>query len=923
MPKLYKSFSEISNKYLLLENSFAKQTQFLAHTHAVKKNESLHEHIIKVKEYFMKIVKVNNLEQIIDKLIFEISFGKQEVGEALKIMFFQTIIFHDFGKVNDNFQAERMNNSIFKTNKSIKIGYEHSFLSAYFFLNYKINEISLKHKNKNEQLLLYVFAFLFCIPILKHHSSYLEKDYDFTEEKTKSIQHFLDIIKGNLSFEQISNLINFEKSDKQQNLWTSFNNEIKKSKFDYFSLFALLKLNYSLLTASDYYATSEYMNGNDLKFETEQDFGLLTDKLKQEINTHFTNNKSTYYNGKLVNNTDFYLNYPHEKLQIPNNDSLNILRQKLGAEVLKNIEKHKNERIFYIEAPTGGGKTNMSMIAIYKMLQIHPEINKIFYVFPFTTLITQTAKSIKETLGLTENEVTQVHSKAGFQTKDNNNEHDAKYGNERRNQIDNLFINYPLTLLTHIKFFDILKSNRKDTNYILHRLANSVVIIDELQAYSPEHWDKIKFYISKYAEFFNIRFIIMSATLPKIDRIKMGFENVHFEPLINDAKKYLQNPNFAKRVSIKTDLLDKKKIDLKELAQILLEKSENYAQTRTDKYKISIYTIIEFIFKKSASEFYEIINELEEKNKFFDKIFVLSGTIIEPRRKYIIEYLKDENNRKKKILLITTQVVEAGVDIDMDLGFKNQSLIDSDEQLAGRINRNVKKQNCELWLFRADTAKSIYGKDDRYKVTTNFSPDYIKDILTNKTFEKLYDKVFQEIDKLNTSGYKTNFNTYYKNFENIDFREINDKFKLIDSENASIFIPADINIHCYGTENNFSESELKFIRKNDCLEIETKVSGEKIWDLYVSFIQDKNKRFSSDLKILNGIMSKFVFSVFMKKANDLQKYCKFNEEYDDYKYFQYYKFEKEYIGENKIYDLYAGINEKLLEKELKRSFEFI
>lgn len=68
---------------------------------------------------------------------------------------------------------------------------------------------------------------------------------------------------------------------------------------------------------------------------------------------------------------------------------------------------------------------------------------------------------------------------------------------------------------------------------------------------------------------------------------------------------------------------------------------------------------------------------------FFDEVFLLSGTILEPRRREIINELKNPLSRKKNILLITTQVVEAGVDIDMDLGFKNISLIDSDEQLAG------------------------------------------------------------------------------------------------------------------------------------------------------------------------------------------------------------------------------------------------
>jgi CRISPR-associated endonuclease/helicase Cas3 len=560
----------------------------------------------------------------------------------------------------------------------------------------------------------------------------------------------------------------------------------------------------------------------------------------------------------------------------------------------------------------------------------------VFYVFPFTTLITQTDKAIKETLGLTNLEVTQVHSKAGFQTKTNDNEEDAKYGNQFKNQIDNLFVNYPFTLLTHIKFFDVLKSNKKDTNYLLHRLANSIVVIDELQAYSPEHWDKLKYYISNYAKLFNIRFIIMSATLPKISNIAISNEEIiNFQPLIGNAQEdYLLNPNFCGRVNIKTDLLNNKDIDLPYLANFVFKKSEEYSKTRNDKYKGSVYTIIEFIFKKSATEFYDLIIE----NKLFKeyKKFVLSGTIIEPRRKEIINFLKDENNRTNKVLLITTQVVEAGVDIDMDLGFKNQSLIDSDEQLAGRINRNINKENCELYLFRINEPKTIYGKDLRYKIAQELNKEEVKRILQEKDFETLYKKVMQVIDKDNNSAYKVGFNEYKDYFKSLNFEEIQNKFRLIENENATIFIPFDIDILNYQfenketkeitIENNFSPSELDFIQKNNCIIFENKVSGEKIWEIYTSIIQNKNLDFTlknNQLKVLNGIMSKFVFSVFMKKANDLKKYCKYNENTGDFVNYNYYKFEKEYIGKGNIYDFYSGINEKLLEKELNQTFEFI
>jgi CRISPR-associated endonuclease/helicase Cas3 len=918
-------FKDIQRKNLSNLDVLVEAEKYFAHSPnktTKKQSETLREHLQLVEKYFLKLVDLHNIESVVDRLVDKIGksfMADDKLSTLMKMLFYNSIVYHDFGKINHLFQKVKMGNS----NPKIKIrkhkeSSNHSSLSAYLFLVHHFNYSDDFNYNDSLQTIADFLITCFSFPIAKHHSSglsHIDTEFAFSKEKIESLGDFLDEFKIEITCDE---LVDYHEliCDFQ----TSFL-QVKELKIDidFFPLFALLKLNYSLLTASDYYATSDYMT--DLKLDSREDFGLITDELKKRIFEYFENNEKAKYNGELIRNHQKYLSKNIDELKEKSNANLNFLRQKLGAEILTNLEKQKSQKVFYIEAPTGGGKTNMSMIAARLLLELDPEINKVFYVFPFTTLITQTAKAIKDSFGLKDDEIAQVYSKAGFQSKNANSEEDAKYGTEQRNQIDNLFVNYPFTLLTHIKFFDILKSNKKDTNYLLHRLANSIVIIDELQSYSPEHWDKIKYFISQYSELFNIRFIIMSATLPKIDAIKFSeCQFANFEALIPYAKKYLQNPNFAERVAIKTDLLSKTDIELEELANIVFEKSMSYAKNRDDVFKKSIYTIIEFIFKKSASKFYDICFEKNKESQFFDEIFVLSGTIIEPRRKYIIEFLKDESNRKKKVLLVTTQVVEAGVDIDMDLGFKNQSLIDSDEQLAGRINRNVNKKNCELWLFKHDTPKSIYGKDLRYEVSRGFDQEFIEDILTTKDFGKLYERVFEEIDNRNDSAYKTNLYDYLLNFKNLKFQEIQNEFKLIDNENASVFVPADIDIKCYKTENNFSCDEVDYIRRNNLLNDlnEKQVSGEKIWGFYLTIIQNKEINFaqkSRDLKILNGIMSKFVFSVFMKKIEDLKPYLDYNENNSDYKSFQYFILQKS----NDIYSLVGGINEKMFDK----SFDFI
>src|SRR5690606_9597367 len=106
-------------------------------------------------------------------------------------------------------------------------------------------------------------------------------------------------------------------------------------------------------------------------------------------------------------------------------------------------------------------------------------------------------------------------------------------------------------------------------------------------------------------------------------------------------------------------------------------------------------------------DFYELLNC---NGSFADyELFLISGEILEPRRKYILDCIKSDKYRK--VILISTQVVEAGVDIDMDLGFKDKSLLDSDEQLAGRVNRNANKSDCKVFIFQLDRAADVYRRD--------------------------------------------------------------------------------------------------------------------------------------------------------------------------------------------------------------------
>jgi len=850
------AFKEILKRspFHLLDN-LQKGDLYFAHLKQDKK-ETLKAHTELVMKYFLQIVENNGLESIIDNLITKevinlYSVEKIEIQNYIKLLFAASVYFHDFGKINPNFQREKMGNPSFPSVQH-GIGSEHSILSYYLFLSYFLNEISSNFSNQ-ERNLLFTYLCIFSHSIYKHHSSIDDAlDLKKNELILEKFNYYTQSFEG-VSFRDIKILLN--------------NNEkiayFKKDKTDISIGYILLKLNSSLLTAADYLATNEFML--DLSV---QDYGIMNDELKSKIIEEVYNIE---YNKQLKDNFDFYANLSLECLSEVSNKNLILIRQKLSAEVISNFKQNSNSKLFYIEAPTGSGKTNLSLLLISEILKNRDNIKKIFYVFPFVSLITQTFTTIKNNLKLSDAEITQIHSKAPFEK---DRAEDDFYGSLKKNYIDALFVNFPIVLMSHIKFFNSIVSNEKEENYLLHRLANSIVIIDELQSYTPSEWDKLNYFINTFADLFNITFVLMSATLPKISQLIICSSNIknqdNFICLVRNKDLYFTNPNFSQRVSFNFDLLAEGSIYSDEnLAEFIFNKANEYYNL-----KGRVLTLVEFVTKKSAKSFYNHIHNNCNYSDF--EILYIDGTILEPRRLELIEYLKSETI-KGKLLLIATQVIEAGLDIDMDIGFKDISLIDSDEQFAGRINRNASKTDCCVYLFDSGNAKFVYKDDLRFDEQKKIDRNQLNEILISKKFDKYYSLVFTNINSYNNQIFAENLSSFLQYIKLLKYKDVKKKFKLIDNNTISIFVPLKIPIRY------FSDIEIAFLKDNQIyFDDDEEICGEKLFSFYEQLIkQDKVKedflKNKAEFKIINTIMSQFVFSMYfnINTNNKLKNYGEF------------------------------------------------
>lgn len=869
--------------------------------------ESLAEHMSRVMSYFGRLAQAHGLDAVANTLADEVVTGAVPATERVRVaglvkrLLVQAVWHHDWGKVNAAYQAHIQNPGRLEF---LVVAHDcsshHAIISTYLFVVRELHTV-LQQEPETTQAALAAALLALAYPVERHHNPRLGNDLatgnTSLQGPRQALQAYLTLFGTAISAEDQSFIHNLMGSGHAETLAP-----LTDTKRPPFALYALVRLTFSLLTAADFYGTAHYYHGWD-DAQPYNDFGLITGELRDRLICNARTRQG--YNKQVTENLAVWLAEDPQQAawQITSAENLNKLRSRMAAEVLTTVRRHAGQRLFYLHAPTGGGKTNLSMLAAAELLAANPELTKIYYVFPFTTLITQTAQALRDTLGLNADEVVQLHSRADYARKEyaDDPEPDARYGREHRTQLDNLFVNFPVCLLTHVRFVDVLKTSRKEANYLLHRLANSVVVLDELQSYNPGHWDKLVWLFEEYARTYNIRFVLMSATLPRLD--ELAHVRVPFQELLPNARqRFFLNPNFGQRVrfdfSLETELPTPDRKDapgraafLRQLAGHVRARSEAWATDHNGKVR----TVIEFIFKKTASEFFQLAKELLPEYE----LLVLSGTILEARRRAIIYFLKNQPDECPKVLLITTQVVEAGVDIDMDLGFKDRSLLDSEEQLAGRINRNATKSGSVLYLFRLDSAKLLYGADKRYGVQESAAfRQQAEEILATKDFDRLYRVVMQQIDSWNAKPGAVNLGEYQNHYRRLDFPRADRQLQLIEQETQTVFVPCEMGVYpeifaegrwqspqrrhfsnegalnTFQAENRLlTPAQQAFLQGHGFRFLGGKISGKAIFDLFTDFIKNpgKTREESSkqrlDLKQLQGILALFTCSLFAQSAD--------------------------------------------------------
>jgi len=475
-----------------------------------------------------------------------------------------------------------------------------------------------------------------------------------------------------------------------------------------------------------------------------------------------------------VNKTDIHEDYVKnykEKLrqelikknpQIEKTELFNI-RNNIYDEIIDSINNIdlSGDHVLSINVPTGTGKTIGVYGGAFRLLErIYNERNKkilpdIIYCIPFTSVIDQNYEVLEKIFK--ENKVVECeslilkhHSMTELRYRNNEDEeykdYDARFCVE----------NWQSTIITttFVQMFDtIFKTGINSIGSRFHKLAGSIIILDEVQAIPPKYYKIIEEVFEVLCSKFNTYVITVTATKPLFLR---GME------LVKSSREIF---NTLDRIVIENHT--ENTLHLADFCSIVREDIKN----RRDKSFLIVLNTVKSSLK--------VLDSLKDSRR---ELIYLSTEIHPARRLEVINMIKEE--RDTKYVLVSTQLVEAGVDLDFHIVYRDFSTIDSINQTAGRANRNAVNARGIVKLY------CLINEDDKDKKFSNYIyPASLlnatgkilkgREVIAEKDILSINDTYFKEVEKVKSNE---DYSVIRKFISELNFKEIRDTFKLIEDD---------------------------------------------------------------------------------------------------------------------------------------------
>lgn len=441
-----------------------------------------------------------------------------------------------------------------------------------------------------------------------------------------------------------------------------------------------------------------------------------------------------------------------ELSNMPSNTPLRQARSRIQQQAFDNsVDK---SHISILDMPTGSGKTLCSM-----KLALESGKKRIIYVIPYTSIIEQTANKFEKMFGDVL-PVLQHHSNYSY---DGNTEEEKKTAEKLKRTCENW--DAPLMITTSVQFFQSIYHYKGSALRKLHNLRDSVIVFDEIHLIPTELLRpclKAVGYITKYL---NSEALFLSATMPDYSKL---------------FDKFLPDVNYNKLVTDRTNFKYFKKCEYKDMGKTTLETiAENASRCKN--------ALIVVNTKKTAAELYNLVQG--EK-------YHLSANMTPAHRSRVIEVVRKKLKKGEYITVVSTSLVEAGVDLDFNTVFRQLSGLDSILQAGGRCNREGKDAKGYVYVFDID---ETYRKGSDLAMRINKTKGLLEkyqDITSYDCIKEYYDGIFDFNQSRIAENSIAKYNEQSNSFDrqglmspySIPFRSYAMQFEYISADTISLVI---------------------------------------------------------------------------------------------------------------------------------------
>lgn len=419
-----------------------------------------------------------------------------------------------------------------------------------------------------------------------------------------------------------------------------------------------------------------------------------------------------------------------------------------------NLAVSEKPGLFSLTVPTGGGKTIASLaFALHHACQ--HGMKRIIYVIPYTSIIEQNAKVFADIVGA--DNVVEHHMNAEYDV----GELVSVEQSLRRKRLAAENWDAPIIVTTNVQFFESLFSYKPSKCRKLHNIAGSVIIFDEAQMLPTDFLLPCVKVIDNLVSQYDCTAVLCTATQPSLNKFFAGAEQTGF--MIRELCPEIQAMfDFFKRVNI-----------------VWRNRSEINALASELKQQEQVLCIVNK--KRTAQELYDAI-------KAAPGSYHLSTYLCPKHRQAKLAAIREDLQKGRSCRVISTSLIEAGVDVDFPVVYRETAGLDSIIQAAGRCNREGRRAAADspVYIFDLEEEQGSNWLSRQRELTKSVARKFA-DISSIQAIQSY----FNQLHTLSGDELDRKKILHRIEDEKFPFREIGNAFVLIDEPTKAIFIPYD------------------------------------------------------------------------------------------------------------------------------------